>query len=271
MKLTNKLLLLFIFITNITYAQEWIQTDITDFATINFPVESELNKSQRETIYFAEDEFAFYMVAIRKLTNQQSSQITQKDLTDLYQGVVQGTLDASNAEIISMNEIKLQNIPALELELYGPANPNLPSQIFKRIIYVNQHIINIDFWPLTNQKDIANEKKIEYFNSFLINLEKIENATTSIQSDNSDEFNTGYEIGFFIGQIISYVFLIAFLIGVFLLIRYLLKKNKKENKTIRPKEQTLSKITKIICNKCDYENSSDTKYCWRCGFELTKN
>lgn len=270
MKLTNKLLILFIFIVNITNAQDWVKTDITDFASINFPVESELTKNQRETIYSAEDEFAFYIVIVRKLTDQQSSQITQNELTNLYQGVVQGTLDASNAEIISMNEIILQNIPALELELYGPANPNLPSQIFKRIIYVNQHIILIDFWPLTNQKDIANEKKLEYFNSFLINLKEIENTST-VQNDTSDKFNSGYETGFFIGQIIFYVLLIAFLIGIFLLIRYLLKKNKKENKTIHPKEQTHSKVTKIICNKCDSENSSDTKYCSICGFELTKN
>tara|TARA_R110000850_G_scaffold16697_1_gene51730 strand:- start:73487 stop:74257 length:771 start_codon:yes stop_codon:yes gene_type:complete len=255
---------------NITNAQDWVKTDITDFASINFPVESELTKTQGETIYFAEDEFAFYIVTIRKLSDQQSSKITQKELTDIYQGVVQGTLDASNAEIVSMNEIILQNIPALELEYYAPANPNLPSQIFKRIIYVNKHIINIDFWTLTDQKDIANEKKIEYFNSFLINLKEVKNVST-IQNDTSDEFNLEYEIGFIIGQIIFYVLLIALLIGIFLLIRYLLKKNKKENKTIHTKEQTHSIVTKIICNKCDSENSSDSKYCSRCGFELTKN
>lgn len=227
MKLTNKFLILSFFIANISYAQDWVKTDITDFASINFPIESKLTKNQVETVYSAEDEFAFYIVSIRKLTDQQSSQITQKDIPSLYQGVVQGTMDAAKAKIISMNEIILQNTPALELEYNASANPNIPSHRYKRIIYINKNIINIDFWPLTNEKNIISEKKTKYFNSFLINLNKNEvSKTPIIKNDNTDKSNSGFEIGVLIGQIAYYIALIVFLIGIFLLIRYLLKKLK---------------------------------------------
>ena len=169
MNLKNKLLILILFICNLNYAQDWIKTDITDFSSINFPVASELTETPRETVYTSDDEFAFYIVSIRKLTDQQSSRITKEEIPNLYQGFANGAIDAVNGKIISKNEITILGIPALELEYYAPDNPQLPSQRFKRLIYVNQNIISIDFWPLTKEKDVANEKKSKFFNSFLIN------------------------------------------------------------------------------------------------------
>ena len=267
MKLTNKFILLFIFTANIIYAQDWVKTNLTEFASISFPIESKLIETQKETVYTAEDEFGFYIVSIRKLTDQQSSQITKDDIPNLYQGVAQGVMDASNGEIVSMNEIFIQKIPALELEYNAIANPELPSRRFKRIIYLNQNIVIIDFWPLTNQKDVTNENKIKYFNSFLINSIEIEKNSTLVNQE-SDNYNAGYEIGFIIGQIFFYVILLTFLIGIFLLIRYVIR--KKKNLPIYPKEQPRVEVTKIICQNCNSENKIDTKYCSSCGYELTK-
>lgn len=269
MKLTNKLFILFIFITNICCAQDWVKTAITDFASINFPVKSELTETTKETVYTAEDEFAFYMVSIRKLTDQQSSQITKEDVPKLYQGVVKGAMDAANGKVVSMNEILIQKNLALELEYNAPANPELPSQRFKRIIYLNQSIVTLDFWPLTNQKDVVNEKKAKYFNSFLIN--SVETEKTSIISiQKNDKSNSGFETGFFIGQIIFFVILLAFLIGIIFLIRYLIKKNRKKKSPIQKDEQLRSRITKINCKNCNSENKNDNKYCSKCGYELPK-
>jgi len=269
MKLTNKLFLLIVLLTNISYAQDWVTTDITEFASIDFPVKSELIETQRETVFNAKDEYAFYIVSVRKLTDQQSSQITNQDIPNIYRGVADGAIASSNAELVSMNEIFIQKIPAVELEYNAQSNPDLPIQRFKRIIYLNQNIISIDFWPLTNQNDITNEKKAKYFNSFLINSTDID-ETSKILSQDIDKSNTDYDTGFLIGQIIFYIILIAFLIGIVLLIRYLLKKNRKKKSPIHTVEQSRTKVTKIICQNCNFENKSDTKYCSSCGYELTK-
>lgn len=270
MKLTNKLFILLIFIANITYAQDWVKTDITEFASIDFPVKSELIETQRETVYNAKDEFAFYIVSIRKLTDQQSSQITNEDIPNIYRGVADGAIASANAELVSMNEIYIQKIPAVELEYYAQSNPDLPSQRFKRIIYLNKSIISIDFWPLTNQNELTNEKKEKYFNSFLINSNDVD-KTSKLVSQDVDKSNTDYDSGFVIGQIIFYIILIAFLIGIVLVIRYLLKKNRKKKSPIKTQEQSRTKVTMIICQNCNFENKSDTKYCSSCGYELTKN
>lgn len=269
MKLTNKLFILLVLIANITYAQDWVKTDITEFASIEFPVKCELIETQRETVFNAKDEFAFYIVSIRKLTDQQSSQITKEDIPTIYRGVVDGAIASANAELVSINEIYIQKIPAVELEYNAQSNPELPSQRFKRVIYLKQNIISIDFWPLTNQNDITNEKKAKYFNSFLINSNGVDNTSPIINQD-IDESNTGYETGFVIGQIVFYIILIAFLIGIILLIRYLIKKNGKKKSPIHTEEKSRANVTKIICQNCNSENKSGTKYCSNCGYELTK-
>jgi len=270
MKLTNKLFLLIVLLANISYAQDWVKTDLTEFASIDFPVKSELIETQRETVFNAKDEFAFYIVSIRKLTDQQSSQITNEDIPNIYRGVADGAIASANAELVSLNEIYIQKIPAIELEYNAQFNPDLPSQRFKRIIYLNQTIISIDFWPLTNQNDITNEKKAKYFNSFLINSNDVD-KTSKIISQNIDKSNTDFETGFVIGQIIFYIILIAFLIGIVLLIRYLLKKNRKKKSPVHTKGQYRAKVEKIKCQNCNFENESDTKYCSSCGFKLAKN
>lgn len=269
MKLTNKLFILFILIANINYAQEWVKTDITEFASIDFPVASELIETGQETVYNAKDEVALYLVSIRKLTDQQSSQITKDDLPTIYQGVVDGTLRSANAELVSINEISIQEIPAVEVEYNAQSNPELPTQRFKRIIYLNQYIINIDFWPLTNQTNIINEKKAQYFNSFSINSKEVAQTSTTV-NQNSDIYNTGYKTGFLVGQIVFYVILIAFLIGIVLLTRYLIKKNRKKKLPSHTEEQSLTKDTKVLCQNCNTENKSDTKYCSSCGYEVTQ-
>lgn len=270
MKFASKLFILFVLIANISYSQDWVKTDITDFASIDFPVKSELIKTQTETVFNAKDDFAFYVVSIRRLTNQQSSQITKEDIPTIYQGVADGAIAAANGELVSIDEIYIQKIPAVALEYNAQSNPELPSKRFKRIIYIDQHIISIDFWPLANQTDITNEKKAKYFNSFLINSSENEKTSTAINEE-SDIYKKGYNIGLVIGQVFSYIVLIAFLIGIIFLIRYLIKKNRKKKLQIHNEEKSGTKVTKIICQNCSSENKSDTKYCSSCGYELAKS
>src|SRR5690606_6861449 len=119
-----------------------------------------------------------------KLTDQQTSQISKDDIPTIYQGVVNGTLEAANAELISINEINIQGFPAVELEYRAQSNPELPSQRFKKVIYLNKSIISIDFLPLNNQMDVSNEMKEKFFNSFSITSNEVEQTSTTENSNN---------------------------------------------------------------------------------------
>ena len=275
MKLTYKLLVLFIFFFKISFSQEWLKTEITEFASIKFPLQSELTETQNEIVFVSEDENAYYIVSVRKLSDQQSSRISKADIPNLYKGVAQGAIDASNGVIISMNEIEIQNIPALELEYEVSANDNLPNKRFKRIIYSNQNLISIDFWPLKNQKNIIAENKTRFFDSFILKLNGIQNTskdnTTELNDKTQDNYgNSAYETGFVLGKIIFYLLLITILIGIVILIRLLVKRNRKNKNTGNTETQNETKPLTIICGNCETENNSNSKYCKRCGYQLKK-
>ncbi len=275
MKMTNKLLILIFLITNICFAQNWIKTEITDFASINFPGGSELTENPIENLYTYQDEYAFYMVGVRKLNAQQSSLITEQEIPNFYRGVVKGTMNAANGTVVKMNDIVVQEIPALELEYTVISDSNLPAHRFKRILYTNQTMISIEFWPLTEQERILNEKKTEYFNSFTLNANKIDrtSAKNDILKDAGKEndivYKSGYAIGYFIGIIISISIIIAVIVGLILFIKHVLKKKKKENIS-NTEAKIMTKTLTIICDKCNTENNYESKYCNRCGYELKK-
>jgi len=270
MKLKPTLLILFLFLAVNSYTQEWVKTELTDFISIAFPNESEVNQVQKTTVYSTDDEFAYYFVSISKISDEQSAGITNENLYELYNGVADGNSSAANAEIVTTKKILLQDFPALEIELLAPEQPKLPSRRFKRIVYINQSIISIEFWPFNSEKEGTIESKMKFFNSFLIDTKKVEN----ISSNNS---NTGlinsaaYKIGFIIGQVLFYIFLIAVIVGVILLIRYLIKKNKTKEPKFSGRMETTFKVENRSCENCNTEYSGNLKYCLKCGYQLNKN
>uniref|UniRef100_UPI00404AE1C9 zinc ribbon domain-containing protein n=2 Tax=Gelidibacter sp. TaxID=2018083 RepID=UPI00404AE1C9 len=266
-----KLSITLLFIANLIHSQNWISTEITDFAKIDFPSESQLDESNGEFVFSVVDENAIYMVQSKKLNSQQRPQIKENEISEFYEGVVSGTLNAANAELISSRDLLINGIPAIEIEYLVPSNPNLPSQRFKRIIYVNQHLINIDYWPITEHLDISKANKKQFFDSFTVSSNSnIENNPKSDVDVNDYEQSSASKLGFFVGQIVFVLFAIGFIVGVIFLILFLLRKKKKKDSTNQKPEKTTIKIEKITCKECGTENNSNSKYCSNCGYSLPK-
>lgn len=270
MKLTSKLYLLLLFIGNIAFSQSWVTTEVTDFAIIDFPVASELTETGAETVFSASDANAVYGVTIRKLSDQESLQITQDEIPNLYQGFASGAVNAVGGEIVSMNEIIIDEISGLEIEYKTHPDYELPGQRFKRIIYVNQNIISIDFWPLAEDDALMIENRAKFFDSFSINLDEIANIEAPLNSQETVA-STAYKIGYVVGLIMSFLLFVGLLVGLFFLIRYLIRRSTKNPTISKPVEQPKIKPEKITCDRCDTENNYDAKYCKGCGYELPKN
>lgn len=267
MKLFYKILILFILFINNSFSQEWVKTEITEFASIKFPDESEYIESQNEIIFTFQDENANYIVSVRKLSEQQTLGITEAEIPNLYKGIVNGTIDSSNGNLISMNQIEIQNIPAIEFEYELESNNNLLNKRFKRIIYVKQNIISISFWPLNNQDENIEENKSKFFKSLILNLEKIGKASNKAIISEENIKNSEYENGFIIGKIVFYLFLFAIIIGVVFFIRKNRKRKTDRSESLVSKE---NKPLTIICQNCEEINNSNSKYCKSCGYEIKK-
>ncbi|MGV6830523.1 MAG: hypothetical protein ACWA5P_03045 [bacterium] len=274
MKLTSKLLLLFLFIIHNAVGQDWVTTPIADVASVSFPAPSEITGTPNEIVYVSEDEDAYYLVVIQKLSAQESAGITKAEIPEFYNGIVQGAMDATNGTVISVNNIEIQNNPALEVAYEVPPNNNLPTQRFKRILYANQTIINIDFWPLKSLNPTINKKKARFFKSFKLSATNstyiAEETNPVFDEDQEESLRKSYNIGYRVGQIIFYLVLVLVIIGIILLIRRLVKgSSKKQTKNNTTTVQNKKPLT-ISCKNCETENNYSSKYCKRCGYELIK-
>lgn len=227
---TFKLIIAAFIFTNFCKAQEWKKTDITEGISIQLPGESRLTNTPEEQITSAQDEHAIYIVSVRPLKPEQASRINESDLPSLFKGVAQGTIDASKGTVVSLNDIVVQNIRALEMEYNVPANNNLPTHRFKRILYIKGSIINIDFWPLTDQLNVITEKKDIYFNSITLNnIESNEDQISLNESEEDNEATTSTKSGSLLGKVNFMLLLIAAIISVILLIKRITSKKKSSS------------------------------------------
>jgi len=272
MNMNIKWITALLFITNIVFGQDWITTEVTSFATIDFPAKSEVIENNGETIFNATDENAYYVVSIRKLTDQQHLQIGKDQISNLYEGMLRGVVNAANAELISKKNVDVQGILGVEIEYSAPPHPELPSQRFKRIVYINQHIFSIDFWPFAAQQELSNAYKTQFFESFSFRLDQnIKNEVETTEKIDDSANSSAEDFGYLIGQILFFLVFLGLLIGIILLIRFFIRKNKNISQGDDIKqEQIVNKIEKIECSECKAENNADSKYCTRCGFELPK-
>ena len=64
-----KYLIALLLITNFSFSQEWSKTELTDFASIEFPSIPEKTNSNGVTYYSTSDDIGVYMVMIKDLGN----------------------------------------------------------------------------------------------------------------------------------------------------------------------------------------------------------
>jgi len=264
------LLILVFSLISTSYSQDWIDTDITDFANIKFPVASQVNHSEKGTLFTAQNEFGIYMVALAKLPDQQSSNISEAEIQMLYDGMMQGTLDAANGKIVSKKEITINTIPAKEYEYKISTPGNEFYKRFKRTVYMNQHVIAIDFWSLTDNEDTLEDIKSKFFNSFSIHSKKAETTATSVSiiEPNTKDVSIASKLGHLAGEILFFATAIALLIGLFFLGRYIFRKKRTPGSKTKVVNTLEPRPKEVICSNCETENNSDSKYCKRCGYKL---
>tara|TARA_R110000868_G_scaffold352263_2_gene613531 strand:- start:51 stop:701 length:651 start_codon:yes stop_codon:yes gene_type:complete len=214
-----KYLIALLLITNFSFSQEWSKTELTDFASIEFPSIPEKTNSNGVTYYSTSDDIGVYMVMIKDLGNPR---ITQSGLPEFYQGVISGALKSVNGELLEKNEFQLNGIKGVEILYTANSNPQLPDLRLKRILVADNNIISYEFWTFKENEQLASINKDKFFNSISISTEK------GIEPEKK-ETNSAYESGFVFGQIVFYLFIAGLIIGGILLIR---NRNRKRNKNV---------------------------------------
>jgi|TARA_B110000902_G_C14038928_1_gene487045 hypothetical protein len=212
-----KYLIALLLITNLTYSQEWSETKLNNFSSIEFPNKPEKSLQNADVYYTASDDYGVYLVMIRNLGNRK---ISESEFPQFYEGFMKGALKSVKGELIKQNEFTTNGIIGNEMVYLANSNPQLPNLRHKRIFIANNNLISCEFWTNEDIEELALSNKEKFFNSISVSIKK------GIETGKK-EMNSEYESGFIVGKIISYLLVIGLIVGGILLIRKLTRKKNK--------------------------------------------
>lgn len=212
-----KYLIALLFITNLSFSQEWSKTELNDFSSIEFPNTPEKSEQNGDIYYSTSDDYGVYLVMIRNLGNRK---ISESELPEFYEGFMNGALKSVNGELMTQNGFKTNGINGNEMVYLANSNPQLPNLRHKRIFIANNNLISCEFWTNKEIEQLASINKEKFFNSISVSIKK------GTQTEKK-EINSEYESGFIFGKIISFLLIIGLVIGGILLIRKLTRKKNK--------------------------------------------
>lgn len=214
-------LLIIISCTNFAYSQEWTTVELTDFAQVDFPGTPDGTPNGDEMVFTAEDSTGVYIVNVRDLSSR-NIQLKPGELPQLYQGVVDGGLEASGGQLMEKQDIETDGVQGIEILVFANTNPQLPELRYSRIFFSQQHLITVGFWTTESLLDQATFSKNRFFNSIKLksneerNVKKIENQ----ELDKSAAYKAGYTIG-------KLLVPISFIILIVVIIIFISRKRKK--------------------------------------------
>ena len=212
-----KYLIAFLLIANLSFAQEWSETKLNDFSSIDFPNAPEKSESNGDVYYSTSDDNSVYLVMIRSLRNQK---MPQSELPKFYKGFMNGALKSVNGELIEQNEFDSNGLIGNEMVYLANSNPQLPNLRHKRILAANKTLISYEFWTYKENGELTSSNKDKFFNSISVSSEK------GIEQDEDDR-GAAFEMGFAFGKMIFYLLIVALIVGGILLIRKLKRKKIK--------------------------------------------
>ncbi|MCA0153677.1 zinc ribbon domain-containing protein [Winogradskyella vincentii] len=269
MRFRLKATFLFLIITSFCLAQDWVQTLISGIGSIEFPSDPEIFDQSGVLIYKVENEDAFYLVSITQIDPSYNDEITA-NLEDYYEGHLEGVEEASGGTVTFKQDIGIDGVSAIDARISGVANPELPSLLFKRFVYVNSFNVSAEFRPKKTDELEFTALKDRFFNTLQLDVSAL-GPSMVLDGANAekDAFRKGYEIGYVIGRIAFWVFLVIIAILIFyFIIKALKPKTKKEPKATVSKPITKQKIE---CTNCGKYNSTEAKYCSQCGYTLPRD
>ena len=221
MKLLTPVIITFLLTANLSFGQDWTTEKLTDFSTIDFPITPERMGTPQEAVLHVTDSFGVYLVAIKEISN---SEPPRGEIPEFYKGVINGTIDAANGELLSKTDFEVNGIPGVEILYFANSNPELPEIRHKRILLANGHLFTIDFWTTSELADSAIPLKTRFFDSFNITERDEEMPSDRIEEGNETDNSTAYNIGYFLGRIFVIVVIIGLVVGVIFIVR----RNRKQ-------------------------------------------
>ena len=219
----NLCTILLLFSAIFVFAQNPYKQNLADLATINFPQKPEILDTLGNNSAQVIDSTAIYAASTGELDSDQLLQIHSDKLSEFYDGIIRGFLDAAQGKLISKKPFEIDGLKGVEIEFIATANPNLPNLRFARFILINNTLITVYFMTSSENKQATQTARTQFLNSLTITADKT-SLTQGIDQP------VAYAIGSIIGILLAWAVILSVIAGVVLLIRRITTKKKTIDK-----------------------------------------
>ncbi len=160
-------ILLFLTVT-LSQGQDWKRVELASNMAISFPNSPEKTVNGNKEIFnFSSDVLLLNVVRVDMSSNP-NFQITESNIDEFFQGVINGTLAAAtNSTLISTEKVKLLNYQGRDISYTKDFNGLENIAIRKRIFLVKKDVIVMEHWNLSGVDQNTTIKT--FFDSFTIN------------------------------------------------------------------------------------------------------
>ena len=145
------------------------------------------------------------------------------ELSEYYEGVIEGVLKAANGQLISKKEFELSGLSGVDFTYTASDNPNLPDLRFQRVIFINDELIVINFLTSSENKAAAENEVGKFFNSFVIN-------SSGVELTQGAENPIAFKIGTLFGRFAGFSLTLGVLVGGVAIIIFLVRKSTAKSK-----------------------------------------
>lgn len=154
-----------------TYGQHSFRQKLDSLTFITFPDTVKTSTSEAGVMYKATKGNNIYVVILNDAVKKDPSMIIDStNLNDLYNGIVEGTINSSKSiKSIYKKDILIGKLKGIELKYSNSGNPNKPFIVYQRVVYSNAIIFMYSFVTLDEAQKNNKHDMDEFFNSFVIN------------------------------------------------------------------------------------------------------
>lgn len=210
-------LLLFSVLT--LFGQTGYKQNFGDLVAITFPQKPETIDTLGQRVSQFIDSTAIYSVLSREFNFEEIPHIHSEKLSQFYDGTINGFLKASGGKLIGKHPFEIDGLKGVEIELVSTANPNVPDLRFTRFLLLNNSLITINFWTLSENREATQKNRTEFFNSLVITADKT-SLTQGI------DHPAAFMLGSLMGKLFAWAIILGLIAGVVLLIRKITSKRK---------------------------------------------
>ena len=216
--MNKKIFAIFVlFIALCSFRKGFFHQTLGDIAAIDFPDQPQTIDTLGQHVHHYSDSSGFYLAGLSDLTKNGAG-FSQNELDSLYSGFIGGTLNTSKGKLVSKKPYHIDGLRGYEIK-YITSNPNLSNLRFKRILFLNNKMLYVDFWTDKDKDERSKPARERFFNSLKITANK-----ASRQQGASNVGNVAFGLGYIVGQAIVWVVLAGVILVIIL---FIINRNKR--------------------------------------------